>query len=272
MIVFEFYIWPSSFKSLHLVHAIQRVAHPILWMKTSLTRNSPASKIMKCKCVLGGSNMIVTIFQHIVSKSTRDLVFCVMSINLHQYQVFHTIYPIHIINNIQVAAAWCRKNCDKDTYLLTACSSLNTKFPVSEDVTCDQLGNTIPTPQPQSPIITLNMKMTSIQLQKSGQEGKLHHLLKNKPKPWPTNKVGNSEPLKQWQLRIQKNSFSAEEASQIQRSHLHTKIAWQVVLWTPHSVIPNFVPELHVFTDNTVLTVCLSTSTVMHTSLQITKS
>lgn len=106
---------------------------------------------MKCKCVLGGSNMIVTIFQHIVSKSTRDLVFCVMSINLHQYQVFHTIYPIHIINNIQVAAAWCRKNCDKDTYLLTACSSLNTKFPVSEDVKCDQLGNTIPTPPPPIP-------------------------------------------------------------------------------------------------------------------------
>lgn len=26
MIVFEFYIWPSSFKSLRLVHAIQREA------------------------------------------------------------------------------------------------------------------------------------------------------------------------------------------------------------------------------------------------------
>lgn len=76
--------------------------------------------------------------------------------------------------------------------------------------------------------------MTSIQLQKSGQEGKLHHLLKNKPKPWPTNKVGNSEPLKQWQLRIQKNSFSAEEASHIYIQRLHDKLFSELhIQWYP---------------------------------------
>lgn len=74
-----------------------------------------------------------------------------------------------------------------------ACSSQNTKLPVSEDVTCDQLGHTYPPPS----IMTLNMKMTSIQLQESGQEGMLHHLLENKLKHRPLNKVGDSEPLKQ---------------------------------------------------------------------------
>lgn len=86
-----------------------------------------------------------------------------------------------------------------------ASSSLNTKLPVSEDVTCDQLGHTYLPP----PIMTLNMKMTSIQLQESGQEGMLHHLLENKLKHRPLNKVGKSEPLKQCLLKIQKISFSA---------------------------------------------------------------
>lgn len=74
-----------------------------------------------------------------------------------------------------------------------ASSSLNTKLPVSEDVTCDQLGHTYLPP----PIMTLNMKMTSIQLQESGQEEMLHHQLENKLKHQPLNKVGKSEPLKQ---------------------------------------------------------------------------
>lgn len=77
---------------------------------------------------------------------------------------------------------------------MMACSSQNTKLPVSENVTCDQLGHTY---LPPPPIMTLNMKMTSIQLQESGQEGMLHHLLENKLKHRPLNKVGESEPLKQ---------------------------------------------------------------------------
>lgn len=89
-----------------------------------------------------------------------------------------------------MTAAWYRNNFNKQTHLLMASSSLNTKLPVSEDVTCDQLGHTY---LPPPPIMTLNMKMTSIQL----QEGMLHHLLENKLKHRPLNKEGKSEPLKQ---------------------------------------------------------------------------
>lgn len=45
-----------------------------------------------------------------------------------------------------MTAAWYRNNFNKQTHLLMACSSQNTKLPVSEDVTCDQLGHTYPPP------------------------------------------------------------------------------------------------------------------------------
>lgn len=45
-----------------------------------------------------------------------------------------------------MTAAWYRNNFNKQTHLLMASSSLNTKLPVSEDVTCDQLGHTYPPP------------------------------------------------------------------------------------------------------------------------------
>lgn len=47
-----------------------------------------------------------------------------------------------------MTAAWYRNNFNKQTHLLMASSSLNTKLPVSEDVTCDQLGHTYLPPPP----------------------------------------------------------------------------------------------------------------------------
>lgn len=61
-----------------------------------------------------------------------------------RYFIQYTRYILLII--YQVTAAWYRNNFNKQTHLLMASSSLNTKLPVSEDVTCDQLGHTYPPP------------------------------------------------------------------------------------------------------------------------------